>query len=61
MFRYLHFPENLYQGMCLKTPVRTSSAKSKATTTAQVSNDNFQRLPDFPADSSLLIVALLTT
>jgi hypothetical protein len=60
MFRYLHFPENLHQGMCLKTPVRTSSAKSSATTTAQVSNDSFQRLPVFPAAASALIGTLLT-
>jgi hypothetical protein len=60
IFRYLHFPEILHQGMCLKTPVRTSSAKSKATITAQVSSDSFQRLSVFPAAISALIGMLLT-
>jgi hypothetical protein len=60
MFRNLHFPEIHHQGMCLRTPVRTSSAKSNATTTAQVSGDSFQRLPGFPVATSALMVTLLT-
>src|SRR6266446_3415943 len=59
MFRHLHFPENLHQGMCLKTPVRTSNAKRKAASTAQVSGDSFQRLPVFAPPASALIGTLL--
>jgi len=50
----------IQHGMCFKTAVHTSSAKRKATSTAQVSSDGFQRLPDFPATTSALIVVLLT-
>jgi hypothetical protein len=60
MFRFLHFPEIRHQGMCLKTPVRTSSANKNATSTAQVSSDSFHRLAGFPATTSALIGMLLT-
>jgi hypothetical protein len=59
MVRDLHFPEILHQGICLKTPARTNSAKSNATTTAQVSSDSFQRLSVFLATTSALIDILL--
>src|SRR4029077_12163370 len=59
-FRYLHFPENLHQGICLKTPVRTNSANKNATSTAHVSSDSFHRLADFPSATSALIGALLS-
>src|SRR5260370_31334985 len=60
MFRYLHFPENLHHGICLKTPTRTSSASRNATSTAQVSSDSFHLLAVFPATASVLITILLT-
>jgi hypothetical protein len=60
MFRFLHFPEILHQGMCLKTPVRTSSANKNATSTAQVSSDTFHRLAVFPGTIPALIGMLLT-
>jgi hypothetical protein len=60
MLQSLHLPENFHQGTCLTTPVRTSRASRKATSTAQVSSDSFQRLPVFPASASALIGMLLT-
>jgi len=60
MFRQLHFFKNLHQGTCLKTPVRTSSAKRNATSTAQVSSDGFHRLPLFNTSTSVVMDILLT-
>jgi hypothetical protein len=58
MFRFLHIPGNGYQGTCLNTPVRTNNARSRATTTAQVSSDNLQRLPFLVSTSALMCVLL---
>lgn len=53
------FPPARYQGMCLRTPTRISSAAAKAATTAQLSSDSSQFL--FTAvDSAVLAFVPVT-
>jgi len=48
-----------YQGMCLKTPARISSAAAKAATTAQLSRDKSQFFFSLAGFESVLIAVLL--
>jgi hypothetical protein len=45
-----------YQGMCLKTPARISSAAAKAATTAQLSRDKSQFFFSLAGFESVLMV-----